>query len=142
MGLWGTGAVIVNNVIAPQTDLGYLPERFSGICGEAIGGSRVVVYGSDSKMHYADCQDLTHANKILGITLQAGVADEVIILQAFGQISDSSWTWDVTKAIWLGSNGLLTQTIPSSGFIIKIGEPSSQTSFIVRIKMPIVLQEV
>jgi hypothetical protein len=131
--------VIINNVIAPQVNLAYMPERFSGLCGEGIGGNRVVIFDADGKLYYANQSDPTHANKIAGVTLQAGIADSVITCQSSGQMDEAGWTWDVSKPVYLADNGLMTQVLPTSGFIIVIGMPITATSLLIRIHMPIMV---
>lgn len=135
-GVFGT-KVIVNNVIAPQVNLAYMPERFAGLCGEGIGGNRVVVFDADGKLYYASQSNPNHASKIAGVTLQAGIADSVIVCQSSGQMDEAGWTWNVSKPVYLSDNGLMTQVIPNSGFIIEIGIPITATSILIRIRMPI-----
>jgi hypothetical protein len=43
-------------------------------------------------------------------------------------MTELSWTWTPGEPIFLGNNGMLTQTPPSSGFAIELGTAISATS--------------
>jgi|SRR5271157_1834398 len=113
---------------------------FNKVCGEDIGGNRVVIIDVDGKLYYADKDNLNHINKILGITTQAGMIGTTIQVQSISEMVEPSWNWDVTKpAVYLGNNGLLTQTVPITGFLLEIGNTSSNISIIINIKMAFIL---
>lgn len=107
--------------------------------GEAIGGHRCVVVGSDGKVYYASQQELTHMNKVLGITTGAVAMGANATIRAFGEMTEPSWNWTLDKPIFLGLNGLLTQTPPTTGFSLIIAFPTSATKIFVEIKDPILL---
>ena len=56
-----------------------------------------------------------------------------------GIMAEPSWTWDLDKFIYLGVNGLLTQTPPGTGFLLEMGWPINPTSMMVDIKLPLFL---
>jgi hypothetical protein len=94
---------------------------------------------SDGKVYYADKDDINKASKVLGITEHSALTDEDIDIQSFGAMTDPSWNWDLTKKIYLSTNGLLTQTIPTSGVLREIGIPISTTSMLINMQDAIIL---
>ena len=95
--------------------------------------------GSDGKVYYASQQELTHMNKVLGITTGAVAMGANATIRAFGEMTEPSWNWTLDKPIFLGLNGLLTQTPPTTGFSLIIAFPTSATKIFVEIKDPILL---
>ena len=88
-----------------------------------IGGHRVVIQEADGTVSYADHTDPAHADMALGLTIEAaGAGDEIQILVG-GETIEPSWAWDVTRPIYLGATGLLTQTPPTTGFLQQVAIP-------------------
>ncbi|MGA2433931.1 MAG: hypothetical protein ABSG25_01460 [Bryobacteraceae bacterium] len=112
---------------------------YSKITGEDIGGDRVVIIDIDGLLYYADQTNLYDIDKILGITTQAGIQGTMIKVQGSGEMVEPSWSWDMTLPIYLGVNGLLTQILPTSRFLLEMGFPSSPISMIIKIGTPIIL---
>ena len=107
--------------------------------GEAIGGQRIVRRGSDGKAYYADNTESSHALFIVGVSTGAAIQGAEVIVQGSGEMDSVSWSWDLTKPLFCGQNGLFTQTVPSGGFILFMGAVLSQTAISLRIGMPIFL---
>lgn len=105
----------------------------------ALGGHRVVAMNSDGKAEYADQTNAAHINKVLGITTSAVNADEIASIVRGGEVTEPSWSWTVTLPVFLGTNGLLTQTQPSTGFSLIVGFPVATTKLFVSIREPIAL---
>jgi hypothetical protein len=115
---------------------------FQATAGADIGGHRIVVLDSSNKAQYADCTDLGHAQRVVGMTLNAAVADDSVSLQNFGEVTEPTWNWDMTKPVYLGPNGVLTQVVPTveyAKFSLVVGFPSSPKSLFVNIREPIFL---
>lgn len=94
----------------------------------ALGGHRVVVHTDDGAVTYADHTNLLHADLVLGLTMEAAASGAAIRVLAGGEITEPSWAWDITTPIYLGTNGLLTQTPPVTGFLQQVAIPLSATS--------------
>ena len=109
------------------------------LAGEALGGHRGVIVGNDNRLYYADQSNLTHFNRVLGITTGAAVQNDPASVRVGGIMTEPSWTWDLDKFIYLGVNGLLTQTPPGTGFLLEMGWPINPTSMMVDIKLPLFL---
>lgn len=121
------GATVISGAILPKT------------AGENLGGNRVVIISTDGKAYYADRTNPEHTHKVLGITTGAVNIGESASIQTFGEMTEGSWNWDVTKPLFVGTNGLMTQTAPSSGFVLEIGVPLTPTSIFIDIGKPIIL---
>jgi len=105
---------------------------------EAVGGHRAVV-NTPSGIAYADADNLAHCGRVVGITTAAAGAGSPITFQASGKITEPSWFWSPNADIWLGLNGLPTQTIPGAAvFAQRLGFALSPTEMWVELGEPVV----
>ncbi len=109
------------------------------LAGQALGGHRGVIVGGDNKVYYGDQANLSHFNRVLGVTTGAVAQDDRASVRVGGVMTEPSWNWDLDKFIYLGSSGLLTQTPPTTGFLLELGWPVNTTSIMVDIKLPVFL---
>jgi len=98
--------------------------------GETIGGHRVVIIDNNIA-YYADCTNLSHINKPIGISNNASAEGGNITVVFYGEMEEASWNWDITKPIWISTNGLLTQTTPVTGFLCIIAFPVTATKIFI-----------
>ncbi|MFH0995806.1 MAG: hypothetical protein V1844_09960 [Pseudomonadota bacterium] len=106
---------------------------------ESLSGHRIVVLNEDQDAIYADHSIMVHANKILGMTTGASVAGAAVTIQTGGELTEPSWDWELDIPVWLSSNGLLSQTPPTTGFSLIVGFPISSTKLFISIHEPIYL---
>lgn len=141
--------VIINTIPSPEiiTEFAQGPQGIPGPAGDAaldyeagqvLSGHRVVMV-EDNKAYYADCTILSHGKLVLGITTGASVIGAQSRIQVSGELYEPSWSWTLGIPVWLSTNGLLSQVLPSSGFCLSVGFPTSSTKLIVRISEPIFL---
>lgn len=107
-----------------------------------ISGHRMVVLDGQGGATYASNADQTHANRIVGMTAHAAVAGAPVALAIYGEITEPSWSWDTTKPVYLGVDGLLTQVVPEfpdAKFSVVVGFPISATTLFINIGIPITL---
>ena len=109
------------------------------IAAISLGGHRLVVLNSSSQAIYADNSNLTHKDKILGLTTGAVTAGATATIQTYGEISEVSWSWTLDLPIYASTDGLLTQTPPTTGFLVIVGFPISTTSMFISIKESLTL---
>lgn len=107
--------------------------------GEILGGHRAVVLDSSSKAVYASKDNLDHKNKFLGITTGAAVIDATAYIKTYGELLNSGWNWTLNQPVYLSTAGNLTQTTPTSGFILIVGFPTHATKLFIDIKQPIII---
>lgn len=85
---------------------------------------------ADGLIDYADATDLSHISRAIGITTGAVMAGAAVKVVMLGEMNEVSWTWTVPGLIFLGTNGLLTQTVPvfpSADFQAGLGYAVSPT---------------
>lgn len=104
---------------------------------QAIGGHRAVYLTEASQCDYADQSDRVKSYQLLGVTIGAVQAGSNARIQTSGLLIEPSWSWAVGEFVYLGGNGLLTQTAPTSGYLVIIGLAASATGLLISIKPPI-----
>lgn len=107
--------------------------------GQTISALKVLTIDTTTgKAIYADKDTSGHCNRILGVSYTSGLINESITVITKGEMTDNSWAWDLTKPVFLGSNGVLTQTSPTTGFRVIIGFPISATMLNIQISEGII----
>ena len=104
-----------------------------------IGGHRAVTLNAAKELIYADNTNPAHLGKILGISESAADAGSLLTVCSFGELIESSWTWTLDGPIYLTTNGQLTQTAPTTGFLCAVGFPISSTAIFVGVQPSIIL---
>lgn len=96
----------------------------------SLSALRAVTTNSSGQAIYASNDTLANA-QVVGITLGAANAGEQVGVKTFGPISDANWNW-AKGAVYLGTNGQLTQTAPSGGaIIVQVGRALTATQLFV-----------
>ena len=86
----------------------------------ALGGGRVVRDVDGAAVTYADNIDLAMLDAVLGITAGAASAGQPCSIRTAGDMTDPAWNWTADQPLWVGTNGLLTQTPPDGAAVIQI----------------------
>lgn len=107
------------------------------VAGATLGGHRAIFIDA-GRAQYADSA-APSAERVAGITLGAAAEDAVVNYQTAGAITEPSWNWN-EGPVFLGANGMLTQTPPSSGAVVELGVALAPTTIIVRIGPAVFLQ--
>jgi hypothetical protein len=84
------------------------------VAGATVNGHRVVVTDEDGEAIHADNTDPTHANAATKISLGAALTGEDVQVQLVGRITEPSWAWTLNGTIYVGADGVLTQTPPAA----------------------------
>lgn len=102
------------------------------IAGTSISALRCITTDANGEAKYATPDTLANA-LVIGISTTSGNTGDTIVVKTSGQMTDASWSW--TKgAIYLGSNGTLTQTAPSAGsVVVHVAKAITATTIIVDI---------
>lgn len=119
-------------IVGSDTDV------IQGIAGEILGGQRLVVT-QNGKLYHADKDTPAHINTVLGLTLSSAVVGENAKVMREGPVIEPSWNWEPDKPVYLGNNGLLTQAVPESGFMLVIGIAETSKKIIMELQPPIKL---
>lgn len=113
---------------------------FSDVAAETVGGHRAVRQTSSGLM-YASIGDVSHAGRVVGITVGAAAVGGSVTYQAAGKITEPSWNWVGGGDIWLGLDGVLTQSlVPGAAFMQRLGYAIDSTSMWVEVSEPIVFE--
>lgn len=102
-----------------------------GIAGEALPGVTPVMAGDDGLFYVADMDDPDQAESFVGFTDRDYSAGTEATVQFTGAIENEDWTWDPQGRIYLGSDGALTQTKPTSGRILTVGFALTATMLLI-----------
>lgn len=124
--LWGS----VSGTLSDQSDLQAaldlkLNLYVTRTAGAALGGHRAVYIGADNLAYYAN-PDPT-ARFCIGVTTGAAALGAPATIQCDGEMTEGSWSWSASEVIWLASDGILTQTVPTSGHAFQVGVPMGPT---------------
>lgn len=106
--------------------------------GAALGGHRAVRLLNGAAI-YASNDAPDDRNLVVGITRGAAVEGDDVVIQSVGLMAEPSWSWTPDRQVFLGLNGLLTQTPPTSGFILIIGIAVASDQILIGAKMPIIV---
>lgn len=87
---------------------------------------------------YADSTNIEDIGKILGVTFTSSDINTNAQVRIFSEIVENSWSF-VLGPVYLGVNGYLTQTIPTTGFVQQIGIATAQNTLVIQIQPPIQL---
>lgn len=111
----------------------------TAVAGEAVGGHRAVVIDAAGLAWYADRATADNMNRIAGITQGAAALGGLLTITSKGRLPEPSWSWTPFLPIFLGHNGLLTQTPPTDGFQIVLGTALDATTMFVSPSSPLVI---
>lgn len=106
--------------------------------GENIGANMVVRLGIDGMAYLASASDITHINRIIGISSSDSLTGQDVIVTIKG--TTNNFTNLVQgREYWLGDNGSMSLTAPLTGFTQVVGIATSCEAFIVNPQIPLVL---
>lgn len=107
--------------------------------GQDIGGHRLVLLNAQGDAIYADARQLSHAEVVVGLTVFAAVQGHSIDIVRVGIVEEPSWSWVADQPVYLGLDGVPTQTLPPGAlFGLVVGFPIAPTRLFMSIKPPIV----
>lgn len=108
------------------------------IIGETIPSLKVLRGHTDNKAYKANSDNANEL--VIGVSKTAGIENEEIKYYINGAtLTNSNWTWDVSKPIYTNPAGDLTQIPPTIGVIQQIATPISSNKLIINIQQQIKL---
>jgi len=112
----------------------------TAMAGAALGGHRLVVFDAEARAQYASANNPAHFGAVVGLTLGAAVAGSPVDIQRVGEVVEPSWSWSSGLPVYLGVDGLLTQTPPvAPSFCLIVGFPVTATRLFVSLREPLKL---
>ena len=118
--------------------------ELSHIAATSISGHHAVLLNTDGQVEYATNTVPSHSRKVAGVSSNAAASGDTVSIVAYGKMEEPSWNWDITKPVYLGDSGVLTQVTPSypdAQFVLIIGFPLSSTRLFINPGISITLTE-
>ena len=102
----------------------------------ALSALRAVWLAADG-VRYASSAVQDSCDAVLGITAQAvAAALQPVLVRCTGPMTDASWEWTQGDAVFLGVDGLLTQTPDDALPLVELGIALDAHTLLVRIQTP------
>jgi hypothetical protein len=103
----------------------------------ALSSSRAVSVALDGRVAYPDRTLTDDAMRFIGILMtSASAADESVTVRRQGRVSELAWSW-TPGPVWVGDSGVLTQTPPASGWLLRVGTAINATTIDIEPEPPI-----
>lgn len=99
------------------------------IAGEELSGHRIV-YIKNNKAFYASESNYEVVHYQLGMTTHAASQNQQVKVLLQGIFSEWTWNFDVTKSLFLGQNGFITQDPPTVNLCICLGKVLNSKSIL------------
>ena len=111
---------------------------YTRTAAQNVSGGKALRLNAAGECLHANGADTSHANMVVGVSLNGGAAgSDITIITSGGEIEEVVWNWQVNKPVFLGVDGLLTQVAPISGYILIVGVAVGPTRMLVKIQQPI-----
>lgn len=107
--------------------------------GVTLSANKLLAVDDEGMAILADCTNFDHLGRIIGVSKTSALAGAEVEYTLSGIHENDTWNWVMGQAVFLSTNGELTQTAPISGFSMIIGYPETQTKLNVRIEPTIEL---
>lgn len=122
-------------------DRGYPGTNLISAVGDIdISGHSVIAINPTRGAVLASSDNWMHSHSTIGISLNASIAGAECLVLNFGPLEHSGWNLIPGQTVFLGLNGTMVQTIPSTALYSKIiGIAVTSTSMVVNIQTPIFL---
>lgn len=105
------------------------------VAGQVLGGNRAVTTNSAGQLIYPDLT--SNSSRVYGVTTHSALQGELVTVQIVGTQTEPSWSWDLNLPVFVGINGTLTQTPPTTGQTLVVGYPNSPTKLFIDRQPPI-----
>ena len=117
------GNVAIDNFIAGEV----IPEAYRAVHVNAAG-----------EAFLADSTDISQVDSVVGISLgPAGLGGQFAV-QKFGRITNPAWSWTVGGGIFFDSSGILTQTVPTTGYWMNVAKVINPAEIEVLLRLPVI----
>lgn len=100
---------------------------------------QVVMLLVDGTIAPADGTNVTHAGKVMGITLEDGLAGELVDVIRGGVVLNPGWTLSPSEQYFVGAGGDITNIAPTTGFSQVLGLAETPIALYLAVEAPIIL---
>lgn len=108
------------------------------IASQTISIHTVMAPDGTGGVVYASNNAPTAIGRAIGLAWNSANTGDTVQVIVSGEVDEPSWNWTPGE-VYLGVNGTLTQTAPSTGFVQVIGVALTATRLSVGIQLPILL---
>ena len=120
------------NSLPGGTESGALSKSY--VAGENVSALKIVYLAPDGRVYVANNTDIAQCRAVVGMTILAAAMGAYTTVLEQGLGFDSSWNWRSETPLFLGSNGMIVQTLPPPGNYLVVGQSISPTQIYVRIE--------
>lgn len=126
----------IENLKNPLSFNNYDQIILSIIAGETINSPRAIMIKNSQAFHFNPSDENNYHN-FIGISNNSATKDSLVYIIKSGKLnSQNSFIQDSTY--WVGNNGLLTTTIPTSGIQLEVGYAIDNNNLFVTFENPII----
>lgn len=104
------------------------------VANGALSALRVVV-AEDGAARYPDIDTVGDALLAIGVTVDAADDATDVRVRTDGELVDASWSW-VPGVVWCGADGVLTQSIPATGWLLEVGRVAAPDRIVIDLQTP------
>jgi hypothetical protein len=91
---------------------------------------RVVYLTTSGTAMAAAASNVTHADRIVGMTTAAIAEGQNGVVRRTGQVENPAWSLEPGRVYFLGEGGEISTAVPSAGFVLIVGVPMSETKLV------------
>jgi len=102
---------------------------------------KVVAVNDDGKIILADHMDITHLNRVVGVSLSAAAIGNQILVQKFGRLVYSGWNWTIGRSIFFNSDSDLVQDPQATAFWMIVAKPVQTDRIEIHLRVPVMRAE-
>lgn len=113
----------------------------TALAGESIGANYVIRIAADGAARRASAGDLSHFGFVLGFAFASADIGSQVAFVRRGFVEDSRWSW-ARGPVYVGNDGEITQTPPSSGFSQVAGIAVTPTKILADFEAPVLVSGV
>lgn len=121
----------------PKGDTGESVTTQTHEAGTNLSGHRAIRV-SNGLAYVADGSNAAQAGRAIGISTGAALLGDDVTIQTAGSITEPSWSW-TDGPVFIGVNGILTQSLVGLAFVQQVGVSTSATSLDINPQLPILI---
>lgn len=104
----------------------------TALAGATIHAGRAVRISGGS-IYHPDQTDNAHAGQVIGVATQSGSSPSNLVVRTSGSYLEPTWALS-PGPVYVGTDGVLTQTPPATGWLLVIGRAINATTLFVDVE--------
>lgn len=115
-------------------DMPGVQPAFTMTAGMALSGHRAIAVLPNGTAGYAEPDE---AGAYIGVSTHAALEGAPVTVALRDTITESSWSWQPGQPVYFAPSGVLTQTVPTTVALTRIGVAISPTTLLLQRETPI-----